>query len=186
MENILFFSLFPKWTNQAYAHSYWVFSSCKYSHDNLIFVKNVFSSEIVEESVFWESISELFGFCWFFFFPVLKLHFSLFLIYNLCILNMSSNKRAEKDHIKSSEKSHSFYQLEIANSHLPQNGSPVKMLLVLATGFGVRHQQAWGCSKREDKPRDDEYQHRQRQCPHQSDANNSLKKIREIRGNISL
>lgn len=69
---------------------------------------------------------------------------------------MSSNKKAEKDHIKSSEKSQSFYQLEKANSHLPQNGSPVKVLLILATGFDIGYQQAWGCSKREDKPRDDD------------------------------
>lgn len=56
---------------------------------------------------------------------------------------MSSSKRGEKDHIKSSEKSQSFYQLEKANSHLPQNGSPVKTeFQVLATGFGVRYQQA--------------------------------------------
>lgn len=55
---------------------------------------------------------------------------------------MSANKRAEKDHIKSSEKSQYFYQLEKANSHLSQNGSPVKILLVPATGFDFRCQQA--------------------------------------------
>lgn len=51
---------------------------------------------------------------------------------------MSSNKRAEKDRIKSSGKSQSFYQLEKANSQLPQNGSPMNILPVLAAGFGVR------------------------------------------------
>lgn len=54
---------------------------------------------------------------------------------------MSSNQRAEKDHINSGEKCQSFYQLEKANSQFTLNGSPVKILLIVSMGFGVRVQQ---------------------------------------------